>query len=145
IGLWAATWQHGSVSKLGTFGTEPNFSFAYGEDELGDYVGSGTYDASIGFTSHVFVTRAGSGTMLTLLPLSGNVYDSSNADAIIPGYMGHPGIAVGGYSATRSGDTHATVWTCAFRQAFPPPTVDNSARVSKRTPTWRRLIDQTRP
>ncbi len=144
LGLWAATWRHGTVTKLGTFGPEPNFSFAFGQDELGDYVGAGTYSPDDPYL-HVFVTRAGSGTMLTMLSLSGNLDDRSNAHAIIPTYMGQPGIAVGGYSTTSSGDTHATVWTCAFRQAFPPPTIATSSRVAGPALSWKRMVDQARP
>ena len=58
--------------------------------------------------------------------------------------MGEPGVAVGGYSTTSSGDTHATVWTCAFRQAFPPPIVDPAARTSGRTLAFKRLVDLAR-
>ena len=145
LGLWAATWSHGSVSKLGEFGPEPNFTFAFGQDQLGDYVGFGTYspnDAAV----HVFVTRAGSGRMLTMLPLSGNIDDRSNAHAIVPSYTGQPGVAVGGDSTTSTGDDHATVWTCAFRQAFPPPVIDPPARASaRRTPSWKGLILKARP
>jgi uncharacterized membrane protein len=144
LGLWAATWSRGSVSKLGPFGPEPNFTFAFGQDQLGDYVGSGTYSPD-DFSLHVFVMRAGSGTMLTMLPLSGNVDDRSNAHAVVPAYMGQPGIAVGGESTTSNGDDHATVWTCAFRQAFAPPTVAGSARVSRRAPAWKRMVDAARP
>jgi uncharacterized membrane protein len=143
LGLWAATWSDGSVSKLGAFGPEPNFTFAFGQDQLGDYVGFGTYsidDSAV----HVFVTRAGSGTMLTMRPLSGNLDDGSNAHAVVPAYMGQPGIAVGGDSTTSSGDDHATVWTCAFRQAFPPPIIDPIARVAGRAPAWKRVVDQAR-
>jgi len=143
IGLWAATWQQGTVTKLGSFGAEPNFSFAFGQDELGDYVGGGTYSPD-DFSFHVFVTRAGSGTMLTMLPLSGNLADGSNAHAVIPAYMGQPGIAVGGDSTTSTGDDHATVWTCAFRQAFPPPIVDPTARVSGRALAFKRMVDLAR-
>src|SRR5262249_10354772 len=125
IGLWPATWQHGTVSKLGTFGTEPNYGFIFGQNELGDEVGQGTYMAGV-LPVHGFPSRARSGTVLTMLPLSGNIADASNAHAVIPSYMGQPGIAVGGESTTSTGDYHATVWTCAFRQAFPPPTVATS-------------------
>ena len=144
FGLWAATWQHGTVTKLGSFGAEPNFSFAFGQDELGDYVGGGTYSPDDPFL-HVFVTRAGSGTMLTMLPLSGNIADRSNAHAVIPAYMGQPGIAVGGESTTSTGDYHATVWTCAFGQAFAPPNTTARARIAGGTMAWKRMVDQARP
>lgn len=139
IGLWAATWSGGSVRKLGEFGPEPNFSFAFGGDQLGDYVGFGTYSPD-DFAGHVFVSRAGSGKMLTMLPLSGNIADGSNAHAVVPTYMGQPGTAVGGDSTTSTGDDHATVWTCAFQQAFPPPAIDPPARVSDRAPAWKRTL-----
>jgi uncharacterized membrane protein len=143
-GLWAATWNRGSVNKLGEFGSEPDFTFAFGQDQLGDYVGFGTYDSNDSAV-HVFLTHAGSGTMLTMLPLSGDLHDRSNAHAVVPEYLGQPGIAVGGDSTTTAGDDHATVWTCAFQQAFHPPTVSTAARASRRAPAWKRLLDHARP
>ena len=32
-----------------------------------------------------------------------------------------PGVTIGGASQTANNQTHATVWTCAFQQAFQPP------------------------
>jgi uncharacterized membrane protein len=144
FGLWAATWHGGSVSKLGQFGADLNFSFAFGQDQLGDYVGGGTYSIDDPYL-HVFVTRAGSGELRTMLPLSGNLADPSNAHAAVPAYMGQPGIAVGGDSTTSGGDDHATVWTCAFRQAFAPPTGSVTVRTQGRNAAWKRMVDQARP
>jgi hypothetical protein len=119
IGLWAAVWKRGTVGKLGQLGRNRNFSFAFGQDQLGDYVGGGTYTINDNFL-HVFITHVGLGKLLTMLPLSGNMSDRSNAHAAIPSYNGQPGIAVGGDSVTSSGEDHATVWTCAYQQAFTP-------------------------
>ena len=119
IGLWAAVWRKGGVEKLGQLGADQNFSFVFGEDQQGDYVGGGTYtidDPSF----HVFVTHVGMGRLLTMLPLSGDQADRSNAHAVVPSYDGQSGIAVGGDSTTASGEDHATVWTCAYQQAFVP-------------------------
>jgi probable HAF family extracellular repeat protein len=119
IGLWAAVWRNGTMSKLGQLGKNRNFSFALGEDQLGDYVGGGTYTINDPFL-HVFITHVGMGHLLTMLPLSGNQADRSNAHAAVPSYQGEPSVAVGGSSTTTSGDYHATVWTCAYQQAFVP-------------------------
>jgi uncharacterized membrane protein len=144
LGLWGAVWRAGSVSKLGQLGADENFSFAFGQDQIGDYVGGATYSLDDPYL-HVFVTRAGSGTIRTMLPLSGNLLESSNAHAVVPSYQGQPGVAVGGDSTTSNGDDHATVWTCAFRQAFTPTFA--AARIGQRTrvPAWRRSVDGLRP
>jgi hypothetical protein len=83
--------------------------------------------------------------MLTMLPLSGDLNDPSNAHAAVPAYMGQPGIAVGGDSTTATGEDHATVWTCAFRQTVAPPDTTTSARVSGRATAWKRMVDEARP
>jgi uncharacterized membrane protein len=143
FGLWASVWRNGSVSKLGQFGSDLNFSFAFGGDQIGDYVGAATYTIDDQFL-HVFLTRAGSGTLRTLMPLSGNLLDRSNAHAVVPSYGGQ-GVAVGGDSDIGNGDIHATVWTCAFQQALRPPSLTTSPQVSGRAPSWKRMIDQARP
>jgi uncharacterized membrane protein len=139
FGLWAAVWRRGPAEKLGQFGPDPNFSFALGQDQLGDYVGGATYTIDDPFL-HVFITRTGSGTIQTMLPLSGDLADRSNAHAAVPTYQG-PGVAVGGASATSNGDYHATVWTCAFQQAFTPDVAAATTRARTSAPSWRRLLD----
>lgn len=110
----AALWQGGGIRSLGTFGTS-DFSFALGTNGRGDFVGVSAYYSGEEF-EHVFVTTASRTRPLqTLMPLSGNPVDSSGAHA-----MGGGDASVGGHSWTKQGEKHATVWTCAFQQAFVP-------------------------
>ena len=140
FGLWSAVWQRGPARKLGQLGPDPNFSFALGEDQLGDYVGGATYTIDDPFL-HVFITRAGSGSIRTMLPLSGDLSDRSNAHAVVPAHRGMPGVAVGGASATSNGDYHATVWTCAFQQAFTPSVAGSATHRRTDAPSWRRSLN----
>jgi uncharacterized membrane protein len=96
----AALWRNGRERSLGTFG-DSDISFALGTNGQGDYVGVGTY--FIGEDNgHVFLTSARwSGPLRTLMPLSGDPADESSAHAA-------------------AGEKHATVWTCAYQQAFVP-------------------------
>ncbi len=113
-GAQATLWHRGGSRSLGVFGSS-DFSFALGTNGQGDYVGIATYFAGEE-SEHVFLTSAASnGLLRTLMPLSGNPADSSKAHAVSSG-----NVAVGGSSMTESGDVHATVWTCAFDQAFVP-------------------------
>jgi len=144
FGLWASVWRQGSVSKLGQFGSDTNFSFALGGDQIGDYVGGATYTIDDPFL-HVFITRAGSGTLRTLMPLSGNLLDRSNAHAVVPTYGGQPGVAVGGDSDVGNGDIHATVWTCAYQQELTPPAAAARTEGSARVRRWRRSMSALRP
>ena len=121
-GLWAAVWHHGVAQKLGQIGSDLNFSVVYGGDNSSDYTGIATYEPDFVYGLHAFVTHVGLHKLLTLMPLSGNALDPSNAHAVqrdVPGYGS--GVTVGGESATPDGDVHATVWTCALQQGFTPP------------------------
>ncbi len=139
LGLWAAVWRRGTVTKLGQLGEDENFSFAFGQDQTGDYVGGGTYTIDDPYL-HVFITHLGLGKLLTMLPLSGDQADSSNAHAAIHAYEGEPGVAVGGASTTSTGDLHATVWTCAYQQAF-APSVTIAARPNFTAPAGPRGLE----
>src|SRR6185369_8241955 len=77
LGLWSAVWRHGSVEKLNGL-VNPDYSFAFGGDEVGDYVGSGVYTAD-DQRLHEFLARVGQGRTFTLRPLSGDLSDGSNA------------------------------------------------------------------
>jgi uncharacterized membrane protein len=143
FGLWASVWRYGSVSKLGQFGSDLNFGFAFGGDQIGDYVGAATYTTDDQFL-HVFITRAGSGTLRTLMPLSGDLLERSNAHAVVPSYGGQ-GVAVGGDSDIGNGDIHATVWTCAYQQALAPPAITARAAAGARVPAWRHSLNALRP
>ena len=125
FGLWAAVWRHGRVDKLGQLGPDVNFSFAYGGDEVGDYVGGGSYTPDDQFL-HVFLTRIGTHRMYTLRPLSGDLADRS----IAHGVLAHDGAlrtVVGGASTTADGSSHATLWTCAYQQAILPSGEDSGS------------------
>jgi uncharacterized membrane protein len=110
----AVLWRNGRARSLGTFG-DSDFSFALGTNGQGDYVGVGTYFVGED-NGHVFLTSARwSGPLRTLMPLSGDPTDGSSAHAVSGGQ-----VAVGGSSETAAGEKHATVWTCAYQQAFVP-------------------------
>jgi uncharacterized membrane protein len=113
-GGFAALWHRGHTRSLGVFG-ESDYSFALGTNGQGDYVGQGSYFVGED-NAHVFLTSASStGPLRSLLPLSGDPADWSSAHAVTSGK-----VAVGGDSETASGEAHATVWTCAYQQAFVP-------------------------
>jgi len=76
-----------------------------------------------------------------MLPLSGDLSDRSNAHAVVPAHRGMPGVAVGGASATSNGDYHATVWTCAFQQAFTPSVAGSATHRRTDAPSWRRSLN----
>jgi uncharacterized membrane protein len=117
----AALWRNGRLRSLGVFG-DSDFSFALGTNGRGDFVGSATYYLGED-SSHVFLTSASwDGPLRTLMPLSGDPRDESSAHAATGGR-----VAVGGESLTAGGEIHATVWTCAYRQAFVPD-VEPAAR-----------------
>jgi hypothetical protein len=116
FGAWASVYRDGAPAKLGQFGADANFSQTFGQDQIGDYTGDATYNPEDN-DMHVFITHVGLGRLYTLRPLSGNLLDGSNAHAVIAGYQGQ-GVAVGGDSFTTTGESHATVWTCAYQQAI---------------------------
>lgn len=113
-GAQASLWQDGRERSLGVFG-DSDFSFALGTNGQGDYVGVGDYFLGAG-EGHVFLTSASwHGPLRTLMPLSGDPSDESGAHAATGG-----NVSVGGHSYTADGEKHATVWTCAYKQAFVP-------------------------
>jgi len=144
-GAQAALWYRGAERSLGVFG-DSDYSFALGANGQGDYVGQGSYFAGED-NAHVFLTSASwTGPLRTLMPLSGDPGDFSSAHAATSG-----NVAVGGDSQTDNGEVHATVWTCAYQQAFVPdlevvarnagsgaPTVESRAAVrgGLRGPAW---------
>ena len=110
----AALWQDGEERALGTFG-DSDYSFALGTNWQGDFVGVGGYVLG-DEVEHVFLHFGRlTGPLHTLMPLSGNPADESGAHAVTG-----RSVAVGGHSPTASGEKHATVWTCAYQQAFVP-------------------------
>ena len=110
----AALWHNGHERSLGVFG-DSDYSFALGTNGQGDFVGVGSYYPGEE-SAHVFLTSASwEGPLRTLMPLSGDPADDSGAHAATGGR-----VSVGGHSETASGEKHATVWTCAYRQAFVP-------------------------
>jgi hypothetical protein len=125
IGLWPAVWRDGTLTRLGPTGPGIQFGFAYGGDEIGDYVGNAAYSPSDQY-AHVFLTHIGSHVLYTLRPLSGNLRDPSNAHAVIPDVSGL-GIVVGGDSTTANGNDHATLWTCAWKQVIRPAATSSGA------------------
>jgi uncharacterized membrane protein len=140
-GAQAALWRDGDERNLGTFG-DSDFSFALGTNHQGDFVGLGAYYLGDD-RDHVFLTSASStGPLRTLMPLSGDPNDGSGAHAVTGG-----NVTVGGHSDTATGEEHATVWTCAYQQAFVPnakqaptarlvsPSADNAIR---HDPNWAR-------
>jgi hypothetical protein len=116
------------VEPLGVFGAS-DFSFALGTSGKGDVVGVGDYYAGEG-TGHVFlrrvvnydVARTVVQPLLTLTPLSGDPADFSSAHAVLSSARptGSRAVTVGGESLTTGGEEHATLWTCAYQQAFVP-------------------------
>ncbi len=131
-GAYAALWSGSrEVESLGVFGTA-GFSFALGTSGKGDVVGVGDYYGFFtGDVGHVFLRRvpdyqvarvASPPPMLTLMPLSGDPRDHSNAHAVLrsdPPLARQGTVTVGGHSATGVGDEiHATLWTCAYQQGF---------------------------
>jgi uncharacterized membrane protein len=118
-GAQAALWRNGRVRSLGTFG-DSDYSFALGTNGQGDYVGVGSYFAGED-EDHVFLTSARrTGPLRTLMALSGNPADGSKAHAVTPRNAPGGDVTVGGSSETTAGEKHATVWTCAYQQAFVP-------------------------
>jgi hypothetical protein len=128
LGLWSAVWHKGTVEKLNDR-VDPDYSFAFGGDQIGDYVGAGVYTAD-DQRVHVFLTRVGLGRTYTLLPLSGDLSDGSNAHAVVPPHGAIPGTTVGGESPDAAGDVRATEWTCAWQQAIVPPGTSTTATAS---------------
>jgi hypothetical protein len=137
IGLWPAVWRNGTLTRLGPTGPGIQYGFAYGGDQTGDYVGNAIYSPTDQHL-HVFLTHIGTHTLYTLPPLSGNLADRSNAHAVIP-HLGRLGTVVGGDSTTPDGNDHATLWTCAWRQAIRPPT----AGQTQAAPTYRPAAHMT--
>jgi probable HAF family extracellular repeat protein len=113
-------------------GTLPGGTFAalVSIDDHGRAVGAGNIGA-VPHQNHA-VLWPGSGPLLALRPLSGHF----RRDFAVARKLGTRGQAVGA-SQTTSGEVHATVWTCAERQAFLPrgtrgngPTPPGGAAVS---------------
>jgi uncharacterized membrane protein len=131
----AAVWDRtGTVRGLGYF-PGGDLSLAFGTDDHGNYVGTANYfPGERG--GHVFISR-GDGPLMTLRPLSGNpITGSSGAHGIDR----HGNVA--GSSATGDGAEHATLWTCAFKQAFvPAPPALAAAEVRGGLRAARRLRD----
>ncbi|MDX6308582.1 MAG: hypothetical protein QOI06_1628 [Nocardioidaceae bacterium] len=96
-------------------GTLPGGTFAalVSIDDHGRAVGAGNIGA-VPHQNHA-VLWPGSGPLLALRPLSGHF----RRDFAVARKLGTRGQAVGA-SQTTSGEVHATVWTCAERQAFLP-------------------------
>jgi uncharacterized membrane protein len=110
----AALWYRGTERSLGVFG-DSDYSFALGTNWKGDYVGVGGYFLG-DEVEHVFLTSTSwHGQLRTLMPLSGDPSDESKAHAVTGG-----NVTVGGSSLDAAGEKHATVWTCAYEQAFVP-------------------------
>jgi len=137
-GAQAALWHRGVERSLGVFG-DSDFSFALGTNQQGDYVGLGSYFLGEE-EAHVFLTSASStGPLRTLMPLSGDPADPSKAHAVTSGR-----VAVGGSSLTESGQIHATVWTCAYEQAFVPGTETARSSAAAGSSSSSSLDDRTR-
>lgn len=104
-------------------------------DEFGRAAGGGD------IANHPGVTKAivwpGSGPLRALQPLSRHFQD----DFAVARKLGKQGQAVGG-SQNTSGEIRATVWTCAFRQAFLPhggaQASNDGTRVAEPTPVQSR-------
>jgi hypothetical protein len=127
-----------------TTGRRIQFGFAYGGDQVGDYVGTAAYSPT-DFSTHVFLTRVGAHVLYTLPPLSGKLADASNAHAVVPNLWAD-GTVVGGDSTTSSGNDHATLWTCAWNQAARPPSSasGSSAASNARVPSNPGLVEVAR-
>ena len=83
-----------------------------GTDGAGGYVGGANLSPG-GTVYHVFIARAG-GVPMTLPSVGAGPLGRSGAHALdVEG-------DVGGSSETATGTGHATLWTCAWRQAFVP-------------------------
>ena len=117
-GLWGAVWHAGTLRVLNR--PDPSYAFLFGEDQAGDTTGAGIYTPS-DTELHIIVARPGSTHALAMLPLSGVLQDRSLGHAVLPAARNRPGVTIGGASQTANNQTHATVWTCAFQQAFQPP------------------------
>lgn len=111
----ATMWPHpGTVRGLGHL-RRGDVSFALGANNAGDAVGISNYRPGGGNNHVLLVSRYRPAS--TLLPLSGDVADQSGAHYVSEVRP----VSVGGSSATRSGQVHATLWKCAWLQSFVPP------------------------
>lgn len=112
----AAVWPRpGTVRGLGQLAAG-DVSVAFGANGRGDVVGWGTYH-SHAQRVHVLFTSVDRRRPRTLLPLSGDLRSESGAHYVSENRP----TAVGGSSEMGNGTIHATLWTCAERQAFEPP------------------------
>ncbi len=151
-GAYAALWPGGRrVQPLGVFGTA-DFSFALGTSGRGDFVGEGAYYPSED-GGHVFLRKvtdysvartvtpqsiptADVPSLRTLMPLSGDPADDSKSHAVLRSFPSgeRPGsVTVGGSSDTAAGDKRATLWTCAYQQAFVPVGLTDPPPASRRS------------
>jgi probable HAF family extracellular repeat protein len=122
-GFEAARWKSGHEQGLGFLGTG-DFSFVLGTNGLGDAVGVGNYQPGDP-TEHIMVTSGKPGEPpRTLPPLSGNYLDPTNAHFISATF---PTMVAGSSDPVAGHPGRATVWTCAWSQAFIPPTAPTSA------------------
>jgi hypothetical protein len=126
--LFAAVWV-GNARRLLGFGGD--FATILGANGDGDFVGIAHSEP--GGAHHILLTRAG-GPALTLMPKSGDWADEASAHGASERFRGD--VTVAGRSlAVPGGPAQATLWHCAYRQAFPPPAVAAAAGRSSRALT----------
>jgi uncharacterized membrane protein len=138
FGLWSAVWRRGLAQKLGQLGPEPQLQFRARSRSARRLCGR----------SHVYDRRSVPPCVhhpcrIRIDPNDaaavGRPVGSEQRHAVVPAHRGMPGVAVGGASATSNGDYHATVWTCAFQQAFAPTVAGSATHRRTQAQPWRRL------
>jgi hypothetical protein len=120
---FAAVWT-GNARRLLGFGGD--FATILGANGDGDFVGVARSEP--GGANHVLLVRAG-GRALTLMPRSGDWADVATAHGVTERSRGDVTVA-GRSPAVPGGPSQATLWHCAYRQAFPPPVTAAAARRS---------------
>ncbi len=117
VGFEATLWHNSHERGLG-FLAGGDFSVALGTNGRGAVVGVANYREDP--TEHIFLTHGSPGELpRTLLPLSGDYRDRTNAHFISATF---PVKVAGSSDPTADREGRATVWTCAWRQAFVPTT-----------------------
>jgi hypothetical protein len=120
---FAAVWP-GNSRRLFGFGGDS--AGIFGSNGDGDFVGVAKSEP--GGANHVLLVRAG-GRALTLMPRSGDWADVATAHGVTERDRGDVTVA-GRSPAVPGGPSQATLWHCAYRQAFPPPVAAAAARRS---------------
>jgi hypothetical protein len=116
----ATLWRDGVRIGLGHL-PGAGYGVALGINGHRDAVGA---DARADGVPHAWVTHL-AGALRPLPTLGGGTDGASIAHAITDPVAGD--VSVGGFSATRTGDIHATVWRCAFALSG-EPAPDQAAR-----------------